>query len=220
MKRERVAIYGIGSLAYKLFEYNKRDGIFDIVCFVDDKQDLESTYCGLPAMHYEEFKAVFNQQECKIFVAIGYVKCNYYRELISKRVMKDGYDLVNYISPRSICWEGSIVGKNVFVADNVFVGHGCKLHNGVIIYESCTFSHDSEIEPYCFISLSVASGGFTKVGHNSFIGLHSTIKDDVVIGPYNIVGSGTNVIRSTKDHCVIIGNPGISKQRDTELMKI
>ena len=220
MKRERVAIYGIGSLAYKLFEYNKRDGIFDIVCFVDDKQDLKSSYCGLPAMHYEEFKAVFNQQECKIFVAIGYVKCNYYRETVSDRVKKDGYDLVNYISPHSICWEGAIAGKNIFVADNVFIGHGCKLNNGVILYESCTFSHDSEIEPYCFISLSVASGGFTKVGRNSFVGLHSTIKDGVVIGAYNIIGCGANVIRSTNDHCVTIGNPGTSQRKDTESMKI
>lgn len=220
MKRERIAVYGIGSLANKLYEYNKRDGLFDIVCFIDDKHDLESSYLGLPAMHYNDFKLIYNQQECMVFVAIGYVKCNYYRELVSERVMKDGYDLVNYISPHSRCWEGTIVGKNIFVADNVFVGHGCKLHNGVILYESCTFSHDSEIEQYCFISLSVASGGFTKVGRNSFIGLHSTIKDDVAIGEYNIVGCGTNIIRSTKDHCMTVGNPGVSKESNTESMKI
>ena len=220
MKQERIAIYGTGALAYKLFEYNKRDELYDIVCFIDDKHDIGSSYCGFPLMNYEQFKAKYTKDDCKLFIAIGYVKCNFYRELVMNRVKKDGFELVNYVSPNAICWKGSLIGKNIFVADNVFIGHGCKLNDGVIMYESCTFSHDSEIEPYCFISLSVASGGFTKVGHNSFIGLHSTIKDDGVIGPYNIVGSGTNVIRSTKDHCVIIGNPGISKQRDTELMKI
>lgn len=220
MTRRKLVIYGIGSLADKLVEYNKRDCLFEIVGFVDDKQELEPNYCGLPAMHYDQFKAQYSPKDCVLFVAIGYVRCNYYRELVTNRVVADGYELVNYISPNAICWGGVLLGKNIFVADNVFIGHGCRLYDGVIMYESCTFSHDTEIESYCFVSLSVASGGYTKIGHNSFIGLHSTIKDDVVIGAYNIVGCGTNVIRSTEDHCVTVGNPGTSRQRDTESMNI
>ena len=220
MDRAKIVIYGIGSLGEKLFEYNKRDGLYDIVGFVDDKDNLEVSYCGLPTMNYRQFIEKYSPTECKVFVAIGYVKCNYYRELVVKKVSDAGYELVNYISPNSICWEEVLVGKNIFVADNVFVGHGCKIYDGVIIYEGCTFSHDAEIESYCFLSLRVAFGGFTKLGHNSFVGLNSTVKDDVVIGPYNIIGCGTNVIKSTTENSLTVGNPGVSKQKDTISTKI
>ena len=63
-------------------------------------------------------------------------------------------------------------------------------------------------------------GGYTTIGHNSFIGLNSTIKDSITIGAYNIVGCGTNVIKSTMDFNVAVGNPGVSKQSDTQSMKI
>ena len=220
MTRRKLFIYGIGTLADKIFKYNKRDGLFEIVGFVDDKQDLEPTYFGLPAMHYDQFKEKYGPKDCVLFVAIGYVKCNYYREFVSNRVVADGYELVNYISRNAICWEGVLVGKNIFVADNSFIGHGSKIHDGVIIYEGCTFSHDTEIESYCFVSLSVAFGGFTKLGHHSFVGLHSTVKDDVKIGAYNIVGCGTNVIRSTGDNNLTVGNPGQSTEKETLLIKI
>ncbi|MCH5238159.1 MAG: hypothetical protein J1E95_10260, partial [Muribaculaceae bacterium] len=166
-------------------------------------------------LDYKEFKEKFRPLDCKVFVAIGYLKCNYYRELVSRRLMVDGYELVNYISPKAICWNGTLIGKNIFIADNVFIGHGCKVHDGVIIYEGCTFSHDAEIESYCFFSLSVSLGGYTKIGNNSFIGINATIKDGIKIGPYNIIGCASNVIRSTENSNLTIGNPGISKLKDT-----
>lgn len=220
MMRDKIVIYGIGSLGEKIFEYNKRDCLYDIVGFVDDKQNLDPFYCGLPTMNYSQFKENYTTEKCKVFVAIGYVKCSYYRELVIKRLVSDGYELINYISPNSICWEGTIKGYNIFVADNVFVGHGSNIHNGVIIYEGCTFSHDAEIEDFCFVSLRCAMGGYTKVGHNSFIGLNSTVKDSIAIGAYNIVGCGTNVIHSSNDNSVIKGNPGISCIKNTSAMKV
>ena len=92
--------------------------------------------------------------------------------------------------------------------------------DGVILYEGCTLSHDAEIGAYSFLSLRVAFGGYTRLGRNSFVGLNTTVKDDVVIGAYNIVGCGTNIIKSTEDYNVTIGNPGHSHKKDTVSMKI
>ena len=218
--RENVLIYGIGSLGEKIFEYNKRDCKYNIVGFIDDKQNLEPEFCGIPTMNYEQFKRRYRPEDYKLFVAIGYVKCSYYRETVCNKVSSDCYETINYISPNAICWEGALIGRNIFIADNVFVGHGCKIMDGVILYEGCTFSHDVEIGAYSFLSLRVAFGGYTKLGNNSFVGLNTTVKDDVTIGAYNIVGCGTNVIKSTEDYNVTVGNPGRSQKRDTISMKI
>lgn len=218
--REKLLIYGIGSLGEKIYEYNKRDGMYDIVGFIDDGQNIEPTFCGLSTMNYEQFKQKYNTADCKLFVAIGYTKCNYYRELVCKKVVADGYETINYISPNAIYWGDTLLGRNIFIGDNVFVGHGCKVMDGVILYEGCTLSHDAEIGAYSFLSLRVAFGGYTRLGRNSFVGLNTTVKDDVVIGAYNIVGCGTNIIKSTEDYNVTIGNPGHSHKKDTVSMKI
>lgn len=218
--KEKVLIYGIGSLGEKIFEYNKRDELYEIVGFIDDKENLESTFCGLPTMNYDICKQYYPKEEYRIFVAIGYVRCNYYREKVVKKVFDDGYELINYISPYSICWENTILGKNIFVADNVFVGHKCKIYDGVIISAGCVLSHENEVKDYSFISSCVAFGGHSKVANNCFIGLHSTIKDNIVVAEYNIVGCGANVLKSTQAYSVTIGNPGKSYIRDTMSMKI
>lgn len=220
MRKVKVLLYGIGSLGKKIFEYNKRDGLFDIVAFVDDKEGVDSIFCGLPVVHFYQCKELYPKEEYKVLVSIGYVRCNYYRELVCNKVLEEGYELVNYISPKAFCWDGTIVGKNIFVADNCFIGHGSKIHDGVIVYENCTLSHDTELGDYCFLSLQVAFGGYTQVGEHSFIGLNTTVKDDVKIGSYNIVGCGTNIINSTDDKMVTVGNPGISKAKDTINMPI
>lgn len=215
MMKRNLIIYGTGALAEKIYHYNKRDCLFDIVAFIDDNVSEESKFCGLPIIDYSSFVANYSPSDYSIFVAVGYLKCNTIRELLCKKVLADGYALVNYISPNSICFENVIVGRNILVCDNVFVGHGSRVMDGVILSVGCTLSHENVIEPYCFISSCVAFGGHSQVKNNCFIGLHSTIRDSVSIGAYNIVGCGTNVIRSTENHSVIVGNPGTTTVKDT-----
>lgn len=148
-------------------------------------------------------------------MAIGYTKCNLYREQVCLKLQAAGYPLVNYISPGSNCWNGTIRGNNIIVFDNVFVGVGCELYDGVIISEGTTLSHDVKVGKYVFFSDEVTVGGHATIGNNSFLGLNSTIKSNSKIGSYNIVGSGTNVIRSTEDYSLTIGNPGVSYIKNT-----
>lgn len=218
--REKLLVYGVGSLGEKIYHYNKRDCLFEMVGFVDDNAASGDVFCGLPVYTFDKVKELFTPDDCVIFVAIGYVKCNYYREMVCNKVRTAGYRLTNYISPNSICFENVELGENILLCDNVFVGHGTKLEDGVILSVGCTLSHENYIGKYSFISSCVVFGGHAKVKNNCFVGLHSTIRDSIVIEEYNIVGSGTNVIKSTQPSSLTIGNPGKSVIRDTQKMSI
>jgi sugar O-acyltransferase (sialic acid O-acetyltransferase NeuD family) len=218
--RKQLLVYGVGSLGEKIYHYNKRDCLFDMIGFIDDKAKPEDIFCSLPVYTFDRIKDLFSPQECVIFVAIGYVKCNYYRELVCNKVKEAGYSLTNYISPNSICFEGVELGENILLCDNVFVGHGSRLEDGAILSVGCTLSHENYVGKYSFISSAVVFGGHAKVMNNCFVGLHSTVRDSVVIEKYNIVGSGTNVIKSTEPFSVTIGNPGVSKTKDTMSMSV
>ena len=211
----KLVVYGIGSLAEKIYYYNKRDQLFDLVGFINDKED-SSTFCGLPVYTFKYFSEKFTPNDCQVFVAIGYVRCNYYREKIFNKLNTYGYVLANYISPNSICFEDTIHGKNILVCDNVFIGHKSRIEDGVILSVGTTLSHENVIGKFSFISSCVVFGGHAKVENNCFIGLHSTIRDSIKIGAFSIVGSGSNVIKSTNSHSVTIGNPGVSTIKDTE----
>lgn len=218
--QEKLFVYGVGSLGEKIYHYNKRDKLFDLVGFIDDKEGLGDTYCGLPLYTFDKVKELYKPEDCYIFVAIGYVKCNYYRELVCNKVKTAGYRLANYISPNAICFEGVELGENILLCDNVFVGHGSRLEDGVILSVGCTLSHENYIGKYSFISSCVVLGGHAKVKNNCFVGLHSTLRDSIVVGAYSIVGSGTNVIKTMPDSSVTVGNPGKSVVKDTLSLNI
>lgn len=220
MKPEKLLIYGTGSLGEKIYEYNKRDKMYDLVAFVDDDKSKSELFCGLPVITFEKCKEIYKPDEYKFFVAIGYVRCNSYREQAFNKVKESGYSLSNYISPNSICFDNTVIGNNILICDNVFIGHGCQIFDGVILSVGCTLSHENVIEQFSFISSCVVFGGHAKVKKNCFIGLHSTVRDSVVIEEYNIVGSATNVLKSTTPSSVTIGNPGKSRVKDTKSISI
>lgn len=217
---QKLLVYGVGSLGEKIYHYNKRDHMYEMVGFIDDKDDVGDSFCGLPIYSMDKVCESFETTDCVIFVAIGYVKCNYYRQIVCEKVKAVGYKLANYISPNAICFENVELGENILLCDNVFVGHGSKLEDGVILSIGCTLSHENIIGKYSFISSCVVFGGHARVDNNCFVGLHSTVRDSVVVGSYSIIGAGTNVIKSASDHSVIIGNPGVPTKKDTENLSI
>lgn len=218
---QKLIVYGTGALARLIYYYNERYHLYEVIAFVDDNPNRENLFMGKPVYSYEEVcKTLKTKDEASFLVAIGYVKCNDFRALVCNRLRHDGYQLANFISPGSNCWPGTPMGLNVIVFDNVFVGIGCELKDGVIISEGSTISHDIKVGEYTFFSDEVTVGGHAEIKNNCFLGLNSTIKSGSVIGCYNIVGSAANVIRSTDDFCVTIGNPGVSTRKDTRSVNI
>lgn len=205
---------GGGKLALKILLYNKRDRLFDICALVDDNPDIEKEILGVPVFTFDECIKRFNPSEYKMFVAIGYTHCNTIREKVYNKVKAAGYKLANYISSKADVWEGTLCGDNIFVGDNSFIGHGCKLNDGCIIYENTTLCHDNEVGRFSFFSAEVAVGGDATIGSHCFLGLNSTIKSDVKVADYNIVGCSSNVIHSTPEKAVLVGNPAVAQVRD------
>ena len=156
----------------------------------------------------------YSREDCDMFVAIGYSKVNTIREKICRKCRNIGYKLVNYISPKSNCWDNVVLGDNIFIGDNVFIGDRCKIGNGVFIDAGSVLCHDNELQDYVFFSGGVVIGGHVIIKKNSFVGLNATLKSHVEIGEFNIIGCGSNVIHSTGTNCVLAGNPAKCMEKD------
>ena len=59
-------------------------------------------------------------------------------------------------------------------------------------------THHIEVGDYCFISSGVVVGGCTSIGNNSFIGINSTIANDLRLSPYTFVGATCYIAKNTE----------------------
>ena len=216
----RLAIYGVGSIAEQVYQYNLRYHLYDIQVFINDNASENESFHGLPVMCFDKFKENYSFNDVSVLVTIGYTKCNTIRQRVCLKVEEAGFRLSNFISPGANCWPASVIGHNVIVFDDVFIGTGAHVMDNVIIYEGAKIAHNVTLKENVLLSLGVVIGGNAEIGVNTFIGLNATIKSSAVVGAYNIIASGANVIKSSMAHSVIKGNPGVAEQKDTLQVKI
>lgn len=85
--------------------------------------------------------------------------------------------------------EPTIVEDYVKIDDHVHIAHNVKLRERVLVVAAAEIS------------------GSTEIGKNSWIGPNSSLIQKIKIGKNNIIGIGANVLKSSKDNEVLIGNP-------------
>lgn len=82
-----------------------------------------------------------------------------------------------------------------------------EIGNDVIIWSGNHIGHDVRIQDHCFISSHVVLAGHVKVGEYSFLGINSTIRDNVVIEKECVIGAGALISKNTIQKGVYVGVP-------------
>lgn len=83
----------------------------------------------------------------------------------------------------------TIIENYVKTDDHVHIGHNDKIREGVLI------------------TAAVEISGSVEVSKNTWIGPNSSLMQKIKIGENNIIGIGTNVLKSSNNNEVVIGNP-------------
>ena len=204
---ENIVIYGETEFAERIFYYIKFENAANVLAFTNARNYKEKECIqGIPVIAFEDLNEVFAGIEFKILIAIGYTQMNNIREKIYKECKDSSYDIATYISKTAILYSQSIE-EGCIVMPNVYVGPNCKIGKCNIIASSCCLSHDNEIGDFNFISSNVVFGGHSKVCNNCFIGLNCTIRDGIIVEDYSLIGSASNLLKSTEKHGVYAGNP-------------
>lgn len=108
------------------------------------------------------------------------------------------------------------LGQNVYVADRVVIGAGCKVQNNVSLYDGVV------LEPEVFCGPSVVFTNVrnpraavdkrseyqdTVVARGATLGANSTIVCGVRVGRFAFVGAGAVVRKSVPDYALVVGVP-------------
>ena len=139
-----------------------------------------------------------------MFVAIGYSKMNSLRADIYERMKQQGYTCANYISSRCTFLTEEPIGDNLFILEDNTIQPFVSLGSNITMWSGNHIGHDAVIEDHCFITSHVVISGRVRVGAYSFIGVNATLRNNIEIGPKNLIGAGSIIMKSTKASSVFV----------------
>jgi sugar O-acyltransferase (sialic acid O-acetyltransferase NeuD family) len=216
----QVVVFGTGTLAQLVDFYFDIDSDHDTVAFTADKEHINGdTAFGKPLIPFDSVTDEYPPDEYDMFVAVGYREMNELREQKFVEAKQKGYNLVSYVNSEITHWGETSIGENCFIFEDQTIQPFVDIGDNVILWSGNHVGHHSTISDHCFVTSHTVISGFVEVGPNSFLGVNSTIVDEVTLAPKTVVGAGATIINDTESG-VYIGSAAERKgnvTRDTDL---
>lgn len=221
-ERQKIVIIGDGETAELAYEYFTHDSPHEVVGFaVETAYKNRDEFFGLPVVAFEEIEKHFSPQEYRAFAAISYTQLNRVRTRIFQAVKAKGYTCASYISSRAFVWHNAEIGENCFIFENNVIQYKVKIGDNVVLWSGNHVGHQTVIHDNVFITSHVVVSGYCDVGANTFLGVNSSVANNVNIAPDNIIAMGAVITRDTEQRKVYMGNPGKPNDKDSfTVMKV
>ena len=122
----------------------------------------------------------------------------------------------SHVMSKAIIGSYCNLGQNVFVADNVQLGDGCKVQNNVSLYEGVICEQDVFLGPSAVFTYVINPRSQvarkdeykkTLLQKGATIGANATIVCGVTIGAYAFVGAGAVITKDIPAYALYVGNP-------------
>ncbi len=108
----------------------------------------------------------------------------------------------------------TVIGKNVFVDENVPIGHGCKIQNNVSVYAGVHLADKVFVGPSAVFTNDRNPRAFgewqredTFCEEGCSIGANAVLRCGITIGAYALVAAGSVVTKDVDAHQLVAGNP-------------
>lgn len=185
----------IADIAVKIDKWNN-------IAFLDD--DMSKNQClGFDVIGPIKDASKY-YSEADFFVAIG---DNKIREDMLEKLESYGASIVELIHPNATIGSDVRIGKGTVVMAGVVINSSSTIGKGCIINTSCSIDHDNVIENYVHVSPGANLAGSVTVGKSSWIGVGSSISNNVRICENCIIGAGAVVIKDICEPGSYVGVP-------------
>lgn len=201
---EKIIIFGTNNFSNMFYDYVTEDKIYEVCCFTVDKEYIvHDSWNGLPLVPFEKIQETYSPDEYKVMICLGYNKMNDFRKDVFCRVRKKGYQIVGYTHPSAIVLAEEM-GEGNLIMEGAVIGSECRLGEGNIISTSVMLGHNSEVGNYNFFAGAGAVGGNAVIKNNCMFGLNCTVKHEVTVEDYTLVGAGAYINNNTEKAAVYV----------------
>jgi len=185
----------IADIALKMDRWNS-------IAFLDDDESIKSSM-GIEVIG-KSTDALKYIEDYDIFVGIG---DNETRERIQKLLEDNGASIPVLTHPDAVIGEQVELGSGTAVMAGAVINCCTKIGKGSIINTVASIDHDNLIEDFVHISPGVHIAGTVKIGKRTWIGIGSTVINNVNITSGCKIGAGTVVIKDITEPGTYVGVP-------------
>lgn len=114
--------------------------------------------------------------------------------------------VVTLVHPTAKVAEGAVIGNGTYVGQGAIIGADVKIGANCIINTGCIIDHECVIGDDCHITPGVRIAGRVKVEGGTYIGIGSSIKDNISICRC-IIGAGSVVVKEIMEEGTYVGVP-------------
>jgi len=214
--QKKLVIIGDGEFAEIACEYFKHDAGREIAGFAVERNFLKKdSLFDVPVIAFEEIEQRFAPEHHDAFVAIPYTQLNRVRTRLCAAARAKGYRLATYVSSAAFVWRNVEIGENCFIFENNVIQYSVRIGNNVVLWSGNHIGHRSVIEDNCFFASHVVVSGYCRFGESCFVGVNSTLRDQITVGRDAVIGAGAVVVKNVGDRQVVRGNPAVAADTDS-----
>jgi len=211
MKKKLLIIggHGSGEIAMSIFEdLNNVTNEWDIVGYLTDIREPDQNLGG--------HTVIGSTAEIMNYVNKGYYIHNaLYFNAKDKKNRVDWFRELNIpleanatgVHPTAMVAPGVEIGCGVLVNQYALLQVNCRIENFVHVYSGSLVGHDSQTNNYCTIGAHSIVGGRVILEEGVHVGLNATIREDINVGQYAVIGMSSVVVKDVADFDIVVGNP-------------
>jgi sugar O-acyltransferase (sialic acid O-acetyltransferase NeuD family) len=200
---KKVVLAGNAITADILYSYLKYDNRYEVVGIVVDDEYVDSGNIeNVASIGLSQLTKEFSHDDVTIIMAMGYNNLNRDRESMFYRLKEMKYGIETYIHPDASIHSKELIGEGCVVLPNAVVEPHVRLGENTMVWCNVTLAHHCHVEPHCWIASGAVVSGQAYISRNSFLGVNSTIVNEVSIADFNIIGAAAMVSKNTKPNSV------------------
>lgn len=204
--KKPLVIFGVGDIAQLAHFYFSTDSEYEVVAFtVDFAYLMETTFCGLPVVAFEDISRQYAPDPYELFIALSYSKLNAVRKEKYLAAKAMGYRLASFISSSATVLNDGHIGENCFIFEDNTIQPFVTIGNNVTLWSGNHIGHHSTIKDHCFIASHVVVSGGVEIGEQCFIGVNATLRDHIKIGEKCVIGAGALLLADAEPEGIYIG---------------
>lgn len=200
--KEKLLIIGASGHGKVVAEIALKMNKWKSIAFLDDDETVKLSM-GIEVVG-KSINAFKHIQDCDLFIGVGN---NETREKIQEKLEAQGACIPTLIHPAAVIGEQVILGAGTVIMAGTVINCCTEIGKGCIVNTSASIDHDSFIGDYVHISPGVHLAGTVKVGKGSWLGIGSSVSNNINIAGGCIVGAGAVVVRDITESGVYVGVP-------------
>ena len=200
--KKKLLIIGAGGHGRVVADIAMRMERWKEISFLDDDENVKPLLGCYLIGKSNEWDDYINDYD--IFVAIGN---NNTRGKIQKQLEEAGASIPILIHPSAIIGKCVEIGKGSVIMAGTIINCCTIIGKGCIINTGSTIDHDNKIADYVHLSPGVHTAGMVQVGNETWLGIGSTVSNNINITGRCTVGAGSVIVKDISEAGTYVGVP-------------